>query len=236
MTRTSPKKSRADPATYLVTGANRGIGLELARQLSARGDRVIATARKPVTARPLANLDVHIQKLDVADPRSVAELGQRLEGVPIDVLLHNAGIGTAGPRIDRVDPDDVAQAFRVNALGPLRVTQALLPGLRAGRRKTIVGITSGLGSISENTSGSWSAYRISKAALNQLFRTLAAELRTQGFICALISPGWVQTDMGGSGATLTPRESVAAMLRVLDSLAPDDNGQFFDHRGRRVAW
>src|SRR5215470_15842050 len=162
------------PSTYLVTGANRGIGLELARQLSTRGDHVIATDRKPVTARPLAKLNVRIEKLDVADPRSVAEFGQRLQGVPIDFLIHNAGIGRAGPRIDRVDPDDVEQDFRVNALGPLRVTQALLPGLISGRRKTIAGITSGLGSLSENTSGGWAAYRISKAALNQLFRTMAA--------------------------------------------------------------
>src|SRR5262245_31802214 len=224
------------PSTYLVTGANRGIGLELARQLSGRGDRVIATARKPVTARPLANLAVSIENLDVADLVSVAELGERLKGVPIDVLIHNAGIGKAGPRIDRVDPDDVERDLRVNALGPLRVTQTLLAGLSAGQRKMIVGITSGLGSLSENTSGGWGAYRISKAALNQLFRTMAADLRTLRFICVLISPGWVQTDMGGSAATLTPRESVAAMLQVLDRLTPDDNGQFFDQKGRRVAW
>jgi NAD(P)-dependent dehydrogenase (short-subunit alcohol dehydrogenase family) len=229
-------KADKGPSTYLVTGSNRGIGLEFVRQLSARGERVIATARKPVAARPLASLDVRIEKLDVADPRNVADLALKLKDVPIDVLIHNAGIGRAGPGIDRVDPDDVEQDFRVNALGPLRVTQALLPGLKAGHRKTIVGINSGLGSLSENTSGGWGAYRISKAALNQLFRTMAAELRTQGFICVLLSPGWVQTDMGGSGATLRPRESVAAMLQILDRLRPEDNGQFFDHKGRRAAW
>src|SRR5262249_31092408 len=102
--------------------------------------------------------------------------------------------------------------------------------------KTIAGITSGLGSLSENTSGGWAAYRISKAALNQLFRTMAADLRTRGFICVLISPRWVQTDMGGSGATSTPRESVAAMCKASDRLTPDASGHSFAHRGRRAAW
>jgi len=229
-------KPHKEPSTYLVTGANRGIGLELARQLSERGDRVMATARRPEAARELARLDVRVEPLDVADASSVASLAQRLEGIPIDVLIHNAGIGTAGGRIDRVAPEDVEAAFRVNALGPLRVTQALMPGLKAGQRKLIAGITSGLGSVSGNTSGGWGAYRISKAALNQLFRTMAADLRAQGLTFVVISPGWVKTDMGGSGATLTPQESVAAMLKLLDRITPEDNGQFFDHRGRQVEW
>ena len=224
------------PSTYLITGANRGIGLELARQIARRGDQVIATARHPDQARELARLKVRVEPLDVADAASVDALRQRLEGVPIDVLIHNAAIGNAGPTIDRVEIEDVERTFQVNALGPLRVTQALMAGLEAGRGKTIVGITSGLGSVSENTSGAWGAYRISKAALNQLFRTMAAELRSRGFTCVVISPGWVQTDMGGKGATLTPEESVRSMLRVLDRLTPADTGQFFDHRGRRVAW
>jgi NAD(P)-dependent dehydrogenase (short-subunit alcohol dehydrogenase family) len=229
-------KADDSASCYLVTGANRGIGLELARQLSQRGNRVIATARQPESARELARLGVRVEPLDVADPESVAALQRRLGGVPIDVLIHNAAIGTAGPGIDRVAPADVEEAFRVNALGPLRVTQALLGGLRAGQRKLILGITSGLGSVGGNTSGGWGAYRISKAALNQLFRTLAAELRSEGMTCVLISPGWVKTDMGGKGAELTPPESVSAILRLLDKLTPADNGQFFDHRGRHVDW
>jgi NAD(P)-dependent dehydrogenase (short-subunit alcohol dehydrogenase family) len=229
-------KADKGTATYLVTGANRGIGFELARQLSQQGDQVIATARHPDQARELARLKVRVEQLDVSDAASVAALRQRLEGVPIDVLIHNAAIGDAGPTIDHVEIEDVERTFQVNALGPLRVTQALMAGLEAGRQKTIVGITSGLGSVSENTSGGWGAYRISKAALNQLFRTMAAELRSRGFTCVVISPGWVQTEMGGKGATLTPEESVRAMLHVLDRLTPADAGQFFDHRGRRVAW
>jgi NAD(P)-dependent dehydrogenase (short-subunit alcohol dehydrogenase family) len=232
-----PMKDRHDlPATYLVTGANRGIGLELARQLSHRGDRVIATARDPERAGALARLKVVVEPLDVADGASVAALARRLSGEAIDVVIHNAAVGTAGPALDRLAVEDVERHLQVNALGPLRVTQALLPNLRAGKRKLIVGITSGLGSISGNTSGGWTAYRISKAALNQLVRSMAADLASEGFICIAISPGWVRTDMGGAGATLTPRQSVAGMLAVLDRLEHSDTSRFFDERGGEVEW
>jgi NAD(P)-dependent dehydrogenase (short-subunit alcohol dehydrogenase family) len=222
-------------SSYLITGANRGIGLEFARQLSERGERVIATARSPEKAKDLAKLHLRVEALDVADGESVASLARRLDE-PIDVLIHNAAIGSAGPGIDRIQPGDVEKAFQVNALGPLRVTQAFLPRLRAGRRKTIVAITSGLGSISGNQDGGWSAYRISKAALNQLVRTIAAELSGEKFICAAISPGWVRTDMGGSGAPLSPEESVRSMLHVVDRLRPSDNGRFLDRGGKDVPW
>jgi NAD(P)-dependent dehydrogenase (short-subunit alcohol dehydrogenase family) len=223
-------------SSYLITGANRGIGLEFARQLSERGERVIATARKPEKAKELAKFDVRVETLDVADGESVASFARRLSDEPIDVLIHNAAIGSSGPGIDRIQPDDVERAFEVNALGPLRVTQALLPRLRAGRRKTIVAITSGLGSISGNNDGGWSAYRISKAALNQLVRAIAAELSPEKFTCIAISPGWVRTDMGGSGAPLSPEESVRSMLRVIDRLRPSDTGRFLDRGGKDVPW
>ena len=222
-------------STYLITGANRGIGLEFARQLSERRERVIATARKPEKAKELAKLDLRVEALDVADGESVASLARRLDE-PIDVLIHNAAVGSAGPGIDRILQEDVERAFQVNALGPLRVTQALLPRLRAGRRKTIVAITSGLGSISTNDDGGWTAYRISKAALNQLVRTIAAELSAEKFTCVAISPGWVRTDMGGSGASLSPEESVRSMLRVIDRLRPSDNSRFLDRNGKDVPW
>jgi NAD(P)-dependent dehydrogenase (short-subunit alcohol dehydrogenase family) len=223
-------------STYLITGANRGIGLEFARQLSARGDRVIATARSPKKAKELAKLDVRVEALDVRDGESVASLAHALSGEPIDFLIHNAAIGSAGPGIDRIHPDVVEQDFEVNALGPLRVTQALLPCLRAGQRKTIVAITSGLGSISGNNDGGWTAYRISKAALNQLVRSMAAELSAEKFTCVAISPGWVRTDMGGSGAPLSAEESVHSMLRLIDRLRPSDTSRFFDRGGKEVPW
>jgi NAD(P)-dependent dehydrogenase (short-subunit alcohol dehydrogenase family) len=227
---------KEDSAAYVVTGANRGIGLAFARELSARGDLVIATARHPAKATELAALSVRVEPLDVADMEGVAALRRRLAGQPIDVLINNAGIGKAGPGIEQLPMDDLESHFRVNAIGPVALTRALLPNLRAARRRTVVNLSSGLGSISGNKDGGWYAYRASKAALNQLTRTMAAELAGESFICISISPGWVQTDMGGSGATLSPGQSVAAMLKVIDRLRPADTGRFLDHRGKDVPW
>lgn len=131
---------------------------------------------------------------------------------------------------------DLEEALRVNAVGPTAVTQAVLSNLRAGRRRIIVNLSSGLGSISGNESGGWIAYRVSKAASNQLTRTMAAELKNEGFICIAMSPGWVKTDMGGPGASLSPEDSVAAMLEVMDRLTPSDTGRFLDHRGKEIPW
>ncbi len=222
--------------TYLVTGANRGIGLAFARLLSKRGDRVIAACRNPAKARDLAKLPLRVERLDVADEKSIAALASRIEGEPLDVLINNAGIGDGGPRFGSLSMKDLEEAFRVNAAGPVAVTQALLPNLRAGRRRVVVNLSSGLGSISENESGGWIAYRASKAALNQLTRTAAAELKREGFICIVISPGWVRTDMGGHGASLSPDASAAAMLGVIDRLKPSDTGRFLDHRGKDLPW
>jgi NAD(P)-dependent dehydrogenase (short-subunit alcohol dehydrogenase family) len=222
--------------TFLVTGANRGIGLEYARQLSERGDRVIATAREPEKARELSALGVRIEQLDVADADSVSTFVRRLAGTPIDVLINNAGVGDAGPPLEGLSMDDVEHAYRVNAVGPLRVTQALLPNLRAGKRRLVIGMTSGLGSVSRNESGGWYAYRASKAALNQLFRTMAEELEKERFTFVVLCPGWVQTDMGGAGAPTSVEESVRGLLKVIDGLKPSDTSRFLNHRGKEVAW
>ncbi|HEY3122795.1 MAG TPA: SDR family oxidoreductase [Thermoanaerobaculia bacterium] len=229
-----PKENH--PLKYLVTGANRGIGLAFARHLWERGDRVIATARHPEKARDLAKLSLRLEQLDVADEKSIASLARRIEDEPLDVLINNAGIGEAGPRFGRLSIDELDQAFRVNAIGPVAVTQALLPNLRAGQRRAVVNLTSGLASISENESGGWIAYRASKAALNQLTRTAAAELKKEGFICIVICPGWVKTDMGGPGASISSDDSVVAMLKVIDRLAPSDTGRFLDRHGKQIPW
>jgi NAD(P)-dependent dehydrogenase (short-subunit alcohol dehydrogenase family) len=229
-----PKENH--PLKYLVTGANRGIGLAFARNLSERGETVIATARQPEKARDLAKLSLRLEQLDVADEKSIASLARRIEDEPLDVLINNAAIGDAGPRFGRLSIEELEQAFRVNAIGPVAVTQALLPNLRAGQRRTVVNLTSGLASISENESGGWIAYRASKAALNQLTRTAAAELKKDGFICIVICPGWVKTDMGGRGASVSPDDSVATMLDVIDRLKPSDTGRFLDRHGKDLPW
>jgi NAD(P)-dependent dehydrogenase (short-subunit alcohol dehydrogenase family) len=225
-----------NPAACLVTGADRGIGLAFARALTARGGVVIATARHPEKARDLAGLPLRLESLDLADGWSIANLARALSGETIDVLINNAAIGERGPGFAEIPMKDLEKAFRVNAIGSTAVTQALLPNLRAGRRRMVVNLSSGLGSISGNESGGWIAYRASKAALNQLTRTMAAELKKDRFICIAMSPGWVRTDMGGPGATLSPEDSVAAMLGVMDRLTPSDTGRFLDHRGKEVPW
>jgi NAD(P)-dependent dehydrogenase (short-subunit alcohol dehydrogenase family) len=227
---------QTEPGTWLVTGANRGIGLAFARALAARGERVVATARRPEKARDLAKLPLRLEPLDVADEGSVARLARSLSGEPLDVLINNAGIGDGGPSFEKLSMADLERSFRVNAIGPAAVARALLPNLRSGNRRTIVNLSSGLGSISENDSGGWIAYRLSKAGLNQLTRTIAAELKRERFICVAICPGWVQTDMGGPGATLSPEDSVAAMLKVIDRLSPKDTGRFLDRSGKDRPW
>src|SRR5262249_38074921 len=139
--------------SYLVTGANRGIGLAFARALAGRSDRVIGTARRPDEAGELERLPVRIEPLDVADEKSIAGLARRLSGEPLDVLINNAAMGEDGPAFNRLSMKDLEQAFRVNSIGPIAVTQALLPNLRAGSRRAVVNLSSSLGSISGSASG-----------------------------------------------------------------------------------
>ena len=220
----------------LVTGANRGIGLEFVRQLSARGDRVTACCRRPADATELLALGVEPVALDVTDPASVAALRERLYGRAIDLLLNNAGVGVRGRPLGRIDYAECLAFFDTNALGPLRLVEALLPALRAGRRRLVVNMTSKMGSIADNTSGDAYAYRASKAALNMITRSLAVDLADEGIACVVLHPGWVQTDMGGAGAPVSVQDSVAGLLAVIDSLAIEHSGRFFDYLGQEVPW
>ena len=223
-------------ATWLVTGANRGIGLQFVRTLSARGETVIGTARLPERANELRETGVRVETLDVGDDASVGALAKSLAGELLDVLVLSAAIGDAGPAVDRLVAADVERTLNVDSVGAARVTTALLPNLRAGKRKTIVALSSGLGSIHRNDQGGWIAYRMAKAALNMYVRSAASELAREKFVCVLIDPGWVKTDMGGPGAPLTPEESVEAMLKSIERLSPSDSGRFIDRRGRDVPW
>lgn len=224
------------PTTYLVTGANRGLGLEFVRQLVARGETVVAAARRPGQAELLSRACPLVLPLDVADPRSVRELARRLTGRPIDVLVNNAGVGVGRGELGALDYEECRDAFEVNALGPLRVTEALLPNLRAGGRRLICNVTSRMGSIADNASGGSYAYRASKCALNMITRSLALDLSSEGFTCIALHPGWVRTDMGGSQAPLSVEESVRGMLRVLDGAAPATRGAFLDYSGATLPW
>ena len=224
------------PTTVLVTGANRGIGLEYARQFAAKGYEVIGTVRDPADAKELSAVADRVELLDVVDATSVAALARRLNGLPVDVLVNNAGmLGRVDVSVDKVDFAMMEQTLAVNTLGPLRVTQALLPNLRAGRRRVVVNMSSDLGSI-ELSDGRWYAYRASKAALNQVTRTLSAELAPEGFVCVVLHPGWVRTDMGGPSATYSAHESVAGLVAVIEKLGPADNGRFYDFKGTPIPW
>jgi NAD(P)-dependent dehydrogenase (short-subunit alcohol dehydrogenase family) len=223
-------------STWLVTGANRGIGLELCRQLAARGEQVIGTARAPEEASELAGLGVRVEALEVRDQASVDALRDAVGDGAIDVLVNSAGHGGAGPGIADLDWDLVAEHFWINALGPMRVVQALLPALKRGRARKIAQLSSDLASITDNHSGGYYGYRSSKAALNMLNRSLAHELRSEGFTCLTMHPGWVQTDMGGPRAPLPVAQSVAGLLRVIDGSGPADSGKFLSHAGIELNW
>ena len=222
--------------TVLITGANRGIGLELARQYAAAGWRVIGTARKPDAAVELRELDASIVQLDVTDASSVERMAQDLTGTPIDLLINNAGIQPLMWTLEEVDFDDFERALAVNTVGPVRVTRALLPHLRAGTLRRIVNVTTNLSSIAENTEGGFYGYRESKAALNMFTKSLAADLGEEGFVCIVLHPGWVKTDLGGPQAPLAVGDSVRGMIDVIERLSPADNGTFWTHAGEQMAW
>jgi NAD(P)-dependent dehydrogenase (short-subunit alcohol dehydrogenase family) len=225
------------PKTVLITGANRGLGLEFARQYSEAGWSVIGTARSPAKAVELRKLEVRVLQLDVTDSQSVARLATDLEDHPIDLLINNAGYANKGASgFEDLSFEGVERVIAVNTLGPMRVTRALMPNLRLGKTKKIVHITSDLGSIAENDIGGFYGYRESKAALNMFNRSLAVDYRDEGFTCVVMSPGWVRTDMGGSEAPLSPEESIEGMRTVIDGLAIEDSGTYQRWDGQQRAW
>ncbi|HYE62681.1 MAG TPA: SDR family oxidoreductase [Phycisphaerales bacterium] len=223
--------------TYLITGASRGIGAELVRQLAARNDTVLAGVRRPGALPRHPN--IRELQLDVADPASVAALPAALANQPIDVLINNAGVTSDVKSVADLTYEELERVFRINAVAPMIVTRALLPNLRAGRARKIINISSIMGSLTDAASkpdAKSYAYRASKSCLNMLTICLANELRKDGFACAALHPGWVQTDMGGQGAHLSPEESVRGLLRVIDSLTVAHTGAYLDHTGRRMDW
>lgn len=227
---------------YLVTAGNRGLGLEFVRQLTARGDCVTTTARRPDDADELhalaeaADTDVDIIQLDVTSEDSVASLAEHVSGASIDVLINNAGRLSRGGSPEGFDFQDIARDFEVNAMGTLRVTEACLPALHRADDAKIINITSKMGSIEDNGSGGSYAYRMSKAALNMATRSLARDLEDEGIVALVMHPGWVQTRMGGSNALITPEKSIRNMLDVIDDADSDDTGKFYEWTGEEAPW
>lgn len=226
--------------TVVITGANRGIGLEFVRQYARDGAKVIACAREPDKADELnllaAKSQVQLHALDTSDFRSCAALGKELAGQPIDILVNNAGYyGPKRQRVGDMDFEGWAYTFSVNTMGPFALSQALHSNLTAGQEKKIVSITSGLGSTSENYGG-YIAYRASKAALNNVMKSLAADWRNDSIISVALSPGWVRTDMGGQSAPLSPEQSVEGMRSVIAGLTLSDSGKFLEWDGSELPW
>lgn len=222
--------------TVLITGANRGIGLELARQYGAAGWQVIGTARRPEAAEMLKSLGAMVMQLDVTDQKSVERLASDLGNRPIDMLINNAGILPVVSSITDVDFETFERILDVNTTGPVRVTQALLPNLHKGLGKVVINMTSSLGSIGANEQGGFYGYRESKAALNMFTKTLAAELGPKGFTCIVMHPGWVQTDMGGPNAPTPVEQSVSGIRKVIAGLSDADNGTYWTFEGETMPW
>jgi NAD(P)-dependent dehydrogenase (short-subunit alcohol dehydrogenase family) len=227
------------PST-LITGANRGLGLEFARQYSADGWQVYAACRDPASAselRRLADASLQILALDVTDAASVKTAAAKLNGQAIDLLLNNAGVmGARGQTIGNIDYEAWAKVLEANTMGPMRVSEAFVDHVARSERKLIVTLTSGMGSLADNTSGGSIAYRSSKAAVNMVMRSLAIDLAPRGITCVVVNPGWVQTDMGGPHATITASESVTKLRRLIETLGPAKSGKFFNYDGREYAW
>ena len=219
--------------TYLVTGTNRGIGYEYCRQLQARGDQVIAVCRS--ASEELKQLGVRVEEgIDITSDASVASLRDRLGDTAIDVLINNAGI-LKRVTLEDLDFESIREQFEVNALGPLRVTHALLPLLKAGSKIALM--TSRMGSIGDNTSGSYYGYRMSKVALSMAGKSLAHDLKGRGIAVAILHPGLVQTRMTGfTSSGITPEESVKGLLKRINELTLDNTGTFWHANGEVLPW
>jgi NAD(P)-dependent dehydrogenase (short-subunit alcohol dehydrogenase family) len=229
--------------TTLVTGANRGLGLEFARQYAAEGWQVIAACRAPQGARELQQLAaasggrIRILEMDVTDAASARAAAAGLKGEVIDLLLNNAGVGgPPGQQLGKLDYAAWARVLDTNTLGPMRVVEAFLENVAKSHLKQVVTITSGMGSIADNTSGGRYAYRSSKAAVNMVMKSLSVDLAPRGITCVVMNPGWVRTDMGGASGTLSPAESIKAMRSVIAALRPEDSGKFLNYTGKPYPW
>ena len=216
----------------VITGSNRGIGLELARHYHSEGWRVTGVCRQ--TSPELDNVaDQIIDRIDVTRPDCIDRLAGSLEGQVIDLLINNAGI-LLDDVLGTIDYDSLRLQMEVNAFAPLRICEALLPNLHRGSK--IANITSRMGSITDNTSGGRYGYRASKAAFNALGRSMAIDLKKQGIALAQLHPGFVQTRMVNFDGLITPRESAAGLVQRINALNLDNSGSFWHANGEELPW
>ncbi|KTD18446.1 SDR family oxidoreductase [Legionella jordanis] len=229
--------------TILITGSNRGIGLELVRQLSQKGEKIFATCREPAAASELSDLakqysNISIYPLDISRDESIKNLFDELQGESLDWLINNAGIsGESGVTVGHIDRDNFLNVMNINCLSPLKVSDTFLPLLHKGKEKLIINISSRMGSIGDNSWGRSYAYRASKAALNCVMRSFALDVAEKDIKVMLLHPGWVKTDLGGSNAEINVHDSVASMLNVIELYKKDSHGETLrSYTGEIIPW
>lgn len=228
--------------TILITGANRGIGLELAGQFAADGWNVIACCRNPAEAALLQQLcerfsSIEIHPLEVTDYEQMADLASQLSHRSIDILLSNAGIyGPKGVGFGDVAATDWRQVLEVNTIAPMMLVQAFVEQVAASQQKLVAVISSKVGSIADNGSGGSYLYRSSKTAVNQVVKSLSIDLAGRGIAVISLHPGWVKTDMGGPAAEISTDESVSGLKGILQSAGSAQSGQFIEYNGEQIPW
>lgn len=224
----------------LITGANRGIGLEFSKQYAADGWKVLACCREPQSAIALqalasANSNVEILALDVADFKQIDALALQLKDKAIDVLINNAGVYPNSSFGD-VDYSDWAEGFKINSMAPLKMAEAFLQQVKRSQLKKIATLSSKMGSLDDNTSGGSYSYRASKTAVNMVMKSLSIDLKLYGISVVTLHPGWVQTDMGGRNALVSTITSVAGLRHVIERLNIESTGKFIAYDGKEIAW
>jgi NAD(P)-dependent dehydrogenase (short-subunit alcohol dehydrogenase family) len=230
-------------ATVLVTGANRGLGLEFCKQYAAEGWRVLACCRIPQAAPELTSLSerypqVSVFALDVADFAQIERLAAQLQDSSIDVLINNAGVygDRQGRGFGQLDYQSWTKTLTVNVQAPVKMAEAFLPHVKRGDKKLLVAISSLMGSMADNSSGGSVIYRSSKAALNAAMKTIAIDLKEQSVGVLIFHPGWVKTDMGGASAPLEARQSVAGMRQTISAFSFEQSGSFVKYDGTPLPW
>ena len=230
--------------TTLITGANRGIGLELSRQYAADGWRVLACCRHPEKSDALNKLAaqypelIRVFALDVADHAQIENLAQVLSDETIDQLINNAGVypDSDSSGFGHTDYEEWMQAFRINTMAPLKMAEAFATQITRSKQKIIITISSKMGSIADNSSGGNYLYRSSKTAVNMVMKSLAIDLKRTGINAVAFNPGWVKTDMGGPNAMISTEQSVAGMRQVISRLTMADSGKFLGYDGQAIPW
>lgn len=223
--------------TILITGANRGIGLELMKQYASDGGTVLACCRSPENAEALKAIQgVEVFPLDVTDDTSVKALASTLAGRPIDILINNAGINLEPQSFEEMDTDKWEETFRVNSIGPFRMVQAFIDNVKAGKDKKLITISSKMGSVGNVYYGGSIAYSSSKAAVNMVTKIIANRFRDDGIIAVPLHPEWVRTDMGGPGARISTEESASGLRKVIARLTMENSGHFYQYDGEELPW